>query len=102
MCALLENVSVLLHPFVIGELACGNLENRAELLETLGRMPATDVADSHEVLYFVEKNQLMGRGIGYIDVHLLAAAALGRTTLWTLDRKLRDSAVYLGLAFQPQ
>ena len=96
----LETGIVLTHPFVIGELACGNLKNRGELLALLQDLPASPVATDGEALAFIEARSLMGRGIGYIDVHLLASAALaGDTRLWTRDRRLADVAAGIQLAF---
>jgi len=98
LAALLEAGTVLMHPFVLGELACGNLGDRAEILELLGRLPFAPVAADAEVLAFIERRGLMGRGIGYVDAHLLAAAALaGDARLWTLDRRLAALAAELGL-----
>jgi predicted nucleic acid-binding protein len=97
--SLLLNSAVLVHPFVIGELACGNLKNRSQVLNLLGDLPASRVADDQEVLFFIEHNDLMGRGIGYIDAHLLASASLSDSAnLWTVDRKLNNVANQLGLA----
>ncbi len=91
--ALLDEAGVWTHPFVIGELACGNLKNRHELLMLLGNLPQVTVATDTEVLFYIEQHQLMGRGIGYIDTHLLAASALaGPIKLWTLDRRLATLA----------
>ena len=96
---LLLNTAVLVHPFIIGELACGNLKHRNRILNLLGDLPAGRVADDKEVLFFIEHNDLMGRGIGYIDAHLLASVSLSDSArLWTVDRKLNDVAVQLGLA----
>lgn len=90
---------VLMHPFVIGELACGNLANRTELLRLLGELPRAEVAALEEVLGFIEAHALMGRGIGYVDAHLLAATALeGDARLWTRDRRLGGIAHDLGFA----
>ena len=90
---------VLMHPFVIGELACGNLGNRADLLRLLGELPPAEVAAFGEVLAFIEHHGLMGRGIGYVDAHLLAATALqGDASLWTRDRGLTAVARELGLS----
>ena len=74
--SLLNDNQVLTHPMVIGELACGNLPNRDTVLGLLGALPAIHVATHEEVLFFIEQRQVMGRGIGYIDAHLLAAAKL--------------------------
>ena len=99
---LLNENQVLVHPFVIGELALGDLRNREELLSLLGGLPETPVATDDEVLFFVERHRLMGRGIGYVDAHLLAAATLaGHMPLWTSDRRLLDVAAGLNLAYQP-
>ncbi len=96
---LLNRSQVLMHPFVLGELACGNLANRDELLGLLKELPRSAVASDNEVLVFIEKQTLMGKGIGYIDAHLLAAVALeGSTRLWTRDRRLHAVAADLSLA----
>ena len=81
---LLDSGGVLMHPFVVGELACGNLTNRGEVLGLLKALPQCPVAMDDEVLTYIERQALMGRGIGYIDVHLLAAVALEEEK-WTLD-----------------
>ena len=82
----------------MGELACGNLAKRAEVLRLLGKLPAVVFATDDEVLAFVERHRLMGAGIGWIDAHLLAAAALTGTKLWSLDAKLTGAARRLDLA----
>jgi predicted nucleic acid-binding protein len=85
---------------VRGELACGNLRNRSEVLELLGNLPSVPAATDAEAMEFIERRALMGRGIGYIDVHLLASAALaGTARLWTRDRRLAAVAAELDLAF---
>jgi len=94
---ILEQGQVLSHPYVIGELALGSLRNR-EILGALQDLPQTSVATDSEVLRFVEQNALYGVGIGYIDLHLLAAARLSPgTTLWTGDKKLLAAGKTLGL-----
>ncbi len=80
------------HPLVLGELACGNLRNHREILELLQTLCTYPVATHEEVLSFIEANHLMGRGLGYIDMHLLASAKLSGVPLWTLDRSLRTVA----------
>lgn len=96
--ALLNAGRVLAHPFVIGELACGNLHNRAEVLKLLKHLPQAPVASHEEVLFFIENNELMGRGIGFIDAHLLAATALADTSrIWTRDKRLERVAADLNL-----
>lgn len=98
--AVLEGARVMMHPFVLGELACGNLANRSEVLELLGGLPAAPTATDPEALEFIERRALMGRGIGYIDVHLLASIVLsGDGRLWTRDRRLAAVARELDLAF---
>jgi predicted nucleic acid-binding protein len=98
--SLLERGEILQHPFVRGELACGNLANRREVLDLLARLPAAPLASDEEAVAFIEGRGLMGRGIGYIDVHLLAAVALaGSARLWTRDRRLAAVAAELGAGF---
>lgn len=97
---LLEATQVMAHPFVVGEMACGNLVNRVEVLQLLGDLPAATVASDSEVLFFIDRHRLMGRGIGYIDAHLLAAVSLtAHARLWTRDRRLAAVAGELGLAY---
>ena len=97
---LLDRSQVTAHPFVIGELACGNLRNRDEILRLLSDLPQAPVASPAEALHFIERNGLMGLGVGYIDMHLLAATALAENTLlWTGDKRLKAVASKLGLAF---
>ncbi len=96
--ALLNRSQVLMHPFVLGELACGNLANRNEVLGLLNDLPRSPVATDNEVLIYIEQQILMGRGIGYIDAHLLAAVALeGTARLWTRDKRLHAVADALSL-----
>jgi len=92
---------VLAHPFVIGELACGVVPGRAEVLRLLHELPSAAVASVGEVLGFVERHALAGRGVGYVDVHLLASARITpRTALWTRDRRLATIADELGVGVQ--
>ena len=95
---LLQEGKVLIHPWVIGELACGNLRNRGDVLELLQGLPAAVVASDSEVLLLIEREQLMGRGIGYVDAHLLASAKLSHSQLWTQDKRLAALALERGLA----
>jgi len=98
---LLNSNNVLSHPFVVGELACGNLKNRKMVLSLLQDLPTIQVATDDEVLFFVERHELMGRGIGYVDAHLLAAVMLeGTAKLWTRDKRLDSVAETMKLAFQ--
>jgi predicted nucleic acid-binding protein len=96
---LLERGAALTHAFVIGELALGNLRQRELVSRMLLRLPAASVATNAEVLRFIDHNALFGRGIGYVDVHLLAATRLtAGSQLWTLDKRLNEAAVQLGMA----
>ena len=95
---LLNDEKVLAHPFVTGELALGNLRNRATIIGALRDLPQATVATDDEVLVFIEKNALGGLGIGYIDAHLLAAARLSAgAALWTRDKRLLAASARLGL-----
>ncbi len=96
--ALLNVGLVLVHPFVVGELALGRMKKRTEILELLGEMPLADFANYDEVLEFVDRHMLAGSGVGWVDVHLLVSAALGRASLWTLDRRLAAAASDLKLS----
>jgi predicted nucleic acid-binding protein len=95
--ALLLDGRVVCHPFVIGELAVGSLRRRAEILGLLEALPATPVVSHREVLSFVDVHRLMGLGLGWIDVHLLASARLVGDHLWTRDRRLARVALQLGV-----
>ena len=89
---LLNDGDVICHPFIIGELACGNLNQRSRILSLLQDLPTAPRAEEHEVLQFIEENGLMGKGLGYIDLHLLLSALLNRIPLWTLDKRLHEIA----------
>jgi hypothetical protein len=99
--ALLDEGMVCCHPFVIGELACGNLKNRLEILSLLQALPITEVADHEEILGFIDNNRLMGKGLGYVDIHLLGSAVLSGVSLWTADRPLAQAASALGVCYSP-
>ena len=95
---LLEDTLVLCHPFIIGELACGNLQRRSEILPLLDALPKAINATHQEVRGFIEERRLMARGIGFIDAHLLTSAALtAPAKIWTRDRKLAAVAEELEL-----
>lgn len=99
--SLLNSDLVLMHPFIIGELALGSLRQRETVLTALSDLPFVNVATDAEVLKFIDRCALFGRGIGYIDIHLLAAVRLtSGTRFWTGDKKLHDIAVQLGLAME--
>jgi predicted nucleic acid-binding protein len=93
---LLYDEQVLCHPFVIGELACGRLQNREEILSLVHALPEARVAEQAEVLNFLETRQLYERGLGWVDAHLLASALLSGCPLWTLDKPLQRAAAALG------
>jgi predicted nucleic acid-binding protein len=95
--ALLETGGVTVHPFVIGELACGHLKPRAILTRMLGRLPRVPTVDHGEALQFLEQHKLAGRGVGWIDVHLLASARMADVALWTRDRRMAAVAREIGL-----
>jgi len=98
LATLLQEGKVLIHSWVIGELACGNLRNRADVLELLQGLPAAVVASDQEVRLMIEQHQLMGRGIGYVDAQMLASARLSHCQLWTQDRRLAVLTEERGLA----
>jgi predicted nucleic acid-binding protein len=93
----LEEGEVLCHPYVQGELACGNLRNRDEILSLLSALPQPPLATHAEALAVVEQRSLMGSGLGWVDIHLLGSALLAGIPLWTLDRPLADAAIRLGV-----
>jgi predicted nucleic acid-binding protein len=99
---LLNDGDVISHPFVIGELACGNIKNRTEILTLLQALPMATQAEHEEVMQFIENNQLMGEGLGYIDVHLIASAALTSVPIWTLDKRLAGISAKLGLGLSKE
>ncbi|MDH7513697.1 MAG: hypothetical protein QHH14_12195 [Clostridiales bacterium] len=99
--ALLEKGQVVCHPFIIGELACGNLRNRQGILSLLEALPQATLALHEEVLRMVDSHRLMGIGLGYIDVHLLASALLTSTPIWSEDACLMSAATQLGIAYLP-
>jgi predicted nucleic acid-binding protein len=94
---LLESMQIVTHPFVIGELACGNLANRTGFLDLLSAIPQVSPVTHDETLGFVDAKKLMGRGLGWIDMHLLACAALAKIPLWTMDKRLAVVTRELGL-----
>ena len=100
LASLLDLGQILIHPMVVGELACGNMSNRAEIFSHLRSLPQVPVATDAEVLFFIEYHQLMGRGIGYIDAHLLASTVMAPPArLWSNDRRLMELANELDVAY---
>jgi predicted nucleic acid-binding protein len=97
---LLDDGEVACHPFIVGELACGNLKNRTVILSLLEALPMVAALEHEEVLTFIEIHSIMGKGLGYIDIHLLASAVLSRFPIWTLDRRLEQAADFLRVQYQ--
>lgn len=99
LAGLLDHAEVLVHPFVLGEIALGHLRQRAFVLSMLDDLPRAAVATEQEVLDFIDRHALFGYGIGYVDAHLLAAVRLSAAAgLWTRDKRLHKAAAQLGLA----
>jgi hypothetical protein len=96
---LLNDGEVVCHPFIVGELACGNLKNRHEILTDLQSLPIAILAEDGEALTFIENYKLMGKGLGYIDVHLIAAALLTNIPLWTFDKTLDKITKKIGINY---
>ena len=97
---LLMDTAVICHPFIIGELACGTIKKRNEILSLLKSLPSAPVLEFDELMFFIDENQMMGIGIGFVDVHLLASARLSGTSLWTADKKLKSAANKLSLNYE--
>ena len=94
---ILSDGNVLMHPFVLGELACGNLNRRDSILGYLSLLPSAVLARHDEVMRLIEVWKLHGRGIGWTDAHLIASALLSRCILWTLDERLKIAARHTGV-----
>ncbi len=96
---LLLDGEVMCHTHIIGELACGNISNRKEIFSLLQALPQIPQVEFDEYLYFVEQNQLYGKGIGFVDIHLLDAAKLAQVKLWTVDKRLNIAAGKFGINY---
>ena len=96
----LNTGSVVCHPYIIGELACGNLKNRREILSLFQSLPSAPLVEPDELLAFIESRKLMGKGLGYVDIHLLASAVLAGIVLWTEDKPLMRAARYLKISYK--
>jgi predicted nucleic acid-binding protein len=96
---LLNNGDVVCHPFIVGELACGNLKNRSEILSLLQALPMATHVEHEEAMQFIENYTLMGKGLGYIDIHLIASAVLTKIPFWTFDKNLNEISSKLGLGY---
>lgn len=97
---LLVTGHVACHPFIVGELACGNLRRRSEIILLLCTLPSVNTVSDDEILYFIEEKRLMGLGIGIVDVHLLASAIMTNIPLWTTDRRLKEVAKRLDILYR--
>jgi predicted nucleic acid-binding protein len=97
---LLNDGKVLCHPLIVGELACGNLKDRSVILSFLQLLPLSLEAEHEEVLLFIENNRLMGQGMGYVDMQLIASALLTGVPIWTLDKKLAQAADSLHIKYK--
>jgi predicted nucleic acid-binding protein len=100
--SLLKEECVIIHPFILGELACGNLHNRKEIIALLHALPSITKAGDDELLFFIERHKLMGRGVGLVDMHLLAACHLDSCLLWTKDKRLKNIAIEMKIEFTQQ
>jgi len=96
---LLEQGLVACHPFIIGELACGGIKNRHEIISLLNDLPSTDILDHYDIMEFIEYRKIMNKSIGYIDVHLLGSALVTETPLWTFDKSLKKIANQLSISY---
>ncbi len=96
---LLQEGRVASHPFIIGELACGNISNRTEIISLMQALPMLDAVEHEELLLFIEHNKMMRKGLGFVDVHLLAATMLAGIPLWTQDKKLKKACSQLSIDF---
>jgi predicted nucleic acid-binding protein len=98
---ILELSEVAVHPMVVGELALGNIRNRKTVLELLSDLPIVETARHSEVMAFIESHELYGRGLSFIDAHLLASIAISpETLLWTRDKRLHAAAVEMHGAYE--
>ncbi len=101
LASLLAKGAVVCHSVIIGELACAGLTNRAEIIELLKGLPAAPEISHDEALLFMELRGLVGAGLGYGDVHLLASALISKAALWTLNPRLDKVAETMGIAWRP-
>lgn len=97
--SLIEDDEILVHPFVIAELACGHLKNREETVDLLLKFPLPELLSIEEVLTFVLEEKLFGQGVGFVDVNLLGSAMLSNSLLWTIDKSLKNISTSFGIEF---
>jgi predicted nucleic acid-binding protein len=93
----LDHQTILCHEWIIGELACGQLQARKSTLDHLSRLPQAPLIKSSELLYFIDRHRLFGVGLGLIDTQLLAACKVIACGLWTNDKALFNAARKLGV-----
>ena len=98
--SLIEDDEILIHPFVIAELACGHLKNREETIGLLLKLPAPELLSIEEILIFVSKEKLYSRGVGFVDVSLLGSSILSNALLWTYDKSLNKVSTSFDISFQ--
>ena len=96
---LLLSVQVCIHPYILGELSCGNISNRKEILSLLDALPRIDSVLDEEVFILIEDRKLFGKGLGFIDVHLLASAMIHHVPIWTRDKALKQVAGEFGIDY---
>ena len=96
---LLEHGLVACHPFIIGEIACGGIKNRYEIISLLNDLPSTDILDHSDIMEFIENQKIMNKGVGYIDAHLLGSALVSESPLWTFDKALEKIAIQLSIEY---
>lgn len=97
---LLSKGNVMCHAYIIGELACGNITNRKQILSLLRALPLSPIVEFNEYLYFIDEHKLHGTGIGFVDIHLLASAQIAQVKLWTNDKRLSSAAANLGISYK--
>ncbi len=97
---ILMDGDVVCHTHIIGELAYGNISNRKEIISLLQSLPLIPQVEFDEYLYFIEINHLYGKGIGYVDIHLLASAKLAQAKLWTVDKRLNTAAAKFAIDYK--
>ncbi|NKB22960.1 MAG: VapC toxin family PIN domain ribonuclease [Kiritimatiellae bacterium] len=88
----LDQELIFVHPFIIGELACGNLVDQKEIISLLHDLPSAPKVHDDEIIFFIEQHRIMGCGVGLVDMHLLASCKLATCGLWTADRRLKKIA----------
>ncbi len=96
---ILDNGDVMCHPFIIGELACGNMKNRKEILSLMKALPMSCKASHDEILELIERRKLMGKGLGFIDMHLIASAFLSNVYIWSFDKSLHKITAELKIDY---